>query len=157
MAIQTIFSISLLVGVALSHWRRCPLLVRSAWVLAGNNIACQLAVATTGTYDPVAWFAAIDVVSAVVLLWRPAGRTQAVIGAVYIIQLGLHFAQWPGGVAQYQYLSVMTVAGGCQIVFLFLGAVDNDGHKNRGFGRWRGNHDYAVAHGRGRLEKGQQP
>ena len=157
MTAQTLFAISLLVGVALSHWRRCPLLVRSAWVLAANNIVCQLAVATTGTYDPVLWFAVIDIASAVVLLWQPAGRTQAVIGAVYVMQLGLHFAQWPGGVAQYQYISVLTVAGACQIAFLLLGAVDNDGRKVRGIGDWRGHNDGALAHGASRLEKGRKP
>lgn len=157
MLVQALFASGLLVGIALATWQRCPLLIRSALVLFGNFIACQLAVATTGTFDPVAMFAVIDVASAVVLLWQPAGRTQAAIGAVYLMQLALHLVQWPGGVLQNEYVSVLTVAGGCQIGILLLGAIDHDGRKRRSSGDWRSDHHRAVAHGGVRLEKGQRP
>ena len=155
--VKIAFMLSLLSGVGLAYWRGDALLVRSAWVLLINHIACDAAQDVAGIADPVLWFAAIDTLSAVVLLWQPAGRTQAVIGAVYLVQIGLHFAQYPGGVAQYQYLSVLTVAGACQIAFLIKGAVDGDGRKVRGFGNWRGDHNRAVAHGASGMGKRQQP
>jgi hypothetical protein len=156
-AVKLVFMLGLLSGVGLAYWRGNALLVRSAWVLLLNHVACDAAQDVTGLSDPTLWFAAIDTLSAVVLLWQPAGRTQAVIGAVYVVQIGLHFGQYPGGVAQYEYLSVLTVAGACQIASLIMGAVDGDGRKVRSFGDWRGNHDRALAHGAGGLEKGRKP
>lgn len=147
MLVQTIFAMGLLVGVALSVWRGCPLLTRSALVLGGNWVACEVAVIATGAFDPVVWFIFIDTVAAIVLLWRPAGKTQAAIGAVYVMQIGLHIAQWPGGVAVGQYLSVLTVGGSLQIAFLILGAVDGDGRKVRSDGLGRGPDGRFVAHG----------
>lgn len=158
MIVQTIYALGLLVGVALSHWRRCPLLLRSAYVLALNRIACGVAVATTGDYAPVGWFAAIDIASAYVLLLQPAGRTQAIIGFVYIMQMALHCVQWPGGVGDYAYLSVLTVGGSLQIAFLLLGAIDGDGRRKVGSdGDIRGGSDVSIPHGAASVARRESP
>jgi hypothetical protein len=156
MMMQAVFALALLVGVGLAVHRRCPLLVRSAIVLAANLALSNVAVAATGRYDPVAWFIVIDTLSALVLLWHPAGRTQAAIGMVYIMQLALHFVQWPGGVAEYEYLSVLTVGGGLQIAFLIWGAVDGDGRKVRDIGAGRSVADVPVADGATRVAQRRQ-
>jgi hypothetical protein len=152
---EIIFVLGLLVGTAFAIWRRCPLLTRSACVLAANWVACECAKAGTGVYDPTLWFIVIDAVSAAVLLLHPAGRTQAAIGAVYVLQLGMHAAQYPGGVAVTGYLSVLTVGGSLQIAFLILGAIDGDGRRKARSSPYRGgDHDGALADGGTGLEKG---
>jgi hypothetical protein len=154
MLVESLFAIGLLVGVALSHWRRCPLLLRSAYVLSLNRIACGIAVVSTGDYAPVGWFAVIDIASAYVLLLHPAGRTQAIIGFVYIMQVALHAVQWPGGAGDYAYLSVLTVGGGLQIAFLVLGAIDGDGRRKVGSDSdIRGGSHVPVAHGAARVAR----
>lgn len=158
MIVEALFAVCLLVGVALSHWRRCPLLLRSAYVLAFNRIACGVAVASTGDFAPVGWFAAIDIASAYVLLMQPAGRTQSIIGFVYIMQVALHCVQWPGGVGDYAYLSVLTVGGSLQIVFLLLGAIDGDGRRKvRGDGDIRNGGNVSVSHGATRMARREGP
>jgi hypothetical protein len=158
MIVETLFALGLLVGVALAHWQRCPLLLRAAYVLAFNRVLCGVAVASTGDYAPVGWFAMIDFVSAAVLLLPPAGKTQSAIGIVYIIQLALHCVQWPGGVGDYAYLSVLTVGGSLQIAFLIVGAIDGDGRRKvRGDGDFRGGDHRVGAPGAARLARRKGP
>lgn len=144
---QTIFAVGLLVGVAAAIYRRCPLLLRAALVLAANAAACNMAAATTGSYNPVVWYAAIDIVSAVVMLWQPAGRTQAIIGRIYIVQLGLHYGHWAGGLHDvHGYTQMLAVGGALQIAFLVMGAINGDGRKVSYRGAGGGGDDLAVAH-----------
>lgn len=126
----TIFAVGLLVGVAAAIYRRCPLLLRSALVLCANAVACNMAQVVTGTFNPVASFVAIDIASAVIMLWQPAGRTQAIIGRIYIVQLGLHYGHWAGGLHDvHGYTQMLAVGGALQIAFLFMGAINGDGRK----------------------------
>jgi hypothetical protein len=157
MLIQMLFTLGLLVGVALAHHEHCPLLVRSAWVLAANFLACNLVAIAAGTHAPVVWLFLIDVVSAIVMLWHPAGRTQAILGAVYVVQLGLHYVFWaaaPAGAAAF-YLSMLNVGGGIQIAFLIMGAINGDGRKVHDGGRRSGRRDgVPVPVGAARVEPG---
>lgn len=144
---QTIFAVGLLVGVAAAFYRQCPLLLRSAAVLCGNAVACNMAAVATGSFNPVAWYASIDLVSAVVMLWQPAGQTQAILGRIYIVQLGLHYGHWYGGMHDvHGYTQMLAVGGALQIAFLLAGAINGDGRKmldRRGAGRGDG---VVVAH-----------
>lgn len=144
---SAIFAVGLLVGVAAAIYRRCPLLLRSAAVLSANALACNLAQVATGLNNPVLAFACIDIVSAVIMLWQPAGRTQAILGRIYIVQLGLHYGHWAGGMHDVGgYWQMLAVGGALQIAFLIMGAINGDGrkvHSGRGAG---GNHNMAVAH-----------
>lgn len=143
---QTIFAIGLLVGVAVAIYRRCPLLMRAAAVLAANAVACNMAAATTGSFNPVAWYATIDIVSAVVMLWQPAGRTQAILGRIYIVQLGLHYGHWAGGMHDvHGYTQMLAVGGTLQIAFLIGGAINGDGRKVPGGRAGGGGDGLAVA------------
>ena len=144
---QAIFAVGLLVGVAAAIYRRCPLLLRSAVVLCGNAVACNMAAAATGSFNPVPWYAAIDIASAVVMLWQPAGRTQAIIGRIYIVQLGLHYGHWAGGMHDVGgYTQMLAVGGALQIAFLVMGAINGDGRKVHSGRDHRGDHGLAVAH-----------
>jgi hypothetical protein len=156
MAVQAIYAVGLLVGCLLAFQNRCPLLIRSALVLAGNFIACNLVVATLSDYAPVAWFLFIDVACALILLWQPTGRTPAMLSLVYFAQLGLHYAHWAAGGAgdTNGYLSMLTVGGGLQIVFLIMGAANGDGRKI-GRGRGSGRHNGVdIASGYARAKAG---
>lgn len=154
---QAIFAVGLLVGVATATYRRCPLLIRAAAVLAANAIACNVAAATTASYNPVLAYACIDVLSAIVMLWQPAGRTQAIIGRIYILQLGLHYGHWAGGLHDVQgYTQMLAVGGALQIAFLMAGAINGDGRKIRGGRIVGGGHGMAVAAVRARNAEGPQ-
>lgn len=155
MLTQTIFAVGLLVGCLYAVHNRCPLLMRSAAILAANFIACNLAVVATGDEGPVAWFMLFDVISAILLLWHPTGRTPAILARVYFVQLGLHYAHWASGSADvWGYVTMLTVGGGLQIAFLIMGAVNGDGRKIRHRGGRRGDNGMAVAGLRSRLEAG---
>jgi len=151
------FALGLCAAIILCHARQDGLLRRSAYVLAGNYVACNAAVQISGSHDPVIWFAAIDAASAVVMLWHPAARVQAIIGAIYVMQLGVHFAQWPGGTAVGGYVNILSVGGGLQIVFLIMGAIYGDGRKSCIGGGVRGGDDRALAHGSARVGKRSGP
>lgn len=155
MLVQTIYAVGLLVACLLACQNRCPLLIRSAVVLAANFIACNLVVLTSGMATPVGWFLFFDVASAFVLLWQPTGRTPAILARVYFVQLGLHYAHWASGSDAWGYLTMLTLGGGLQIAFLIMGAVNGDGRKVRGRIDRSGHNDLAVASIGTRVEEGQ--
>ncbi len=155
--VQTVFAIGLLVGCLFAVRHGCPLLLRSALVLAANFIACNLSVIAADDVAPVAWFMFFDVASAIVLLWQPTGRTPAILARVYFVQLGLHYAHWASGsVDTWGYLTMLTVGGGLQIAFLLLGAINGDGRKIRGRRDSGSNNGLAVAGIGPRLETGAE-
>ena len=142
MLVQMLYTVGLLLAVALAHHERCPMLVRAAWVLAANFIACNLAAVATGRFAPVEWLLVIDVASAIVMLWHPAGRTQAVLGIVYIVQLGVHAVHWAADIGDGSviYLTMLNAGGGLQIAFLLWGAINGDGRREVGRAGGRGSH-----------------
>ncbi len=157
MLVQTIFAVGLLVGAAFSVHCRCPLLLRSALVLAVNFIACNLAVVAANDAAPVAWFMFFDVASAIVLLWQPSGYTPAILARVYFVQLGLHYAHWASGsVDTWGYNTMLTLGGGLQIAFLIMGAVNGDGRKIRNGRNRSSDNGMAVAGVRSHLEAGAE-
>jgi hypothetical protein len=155
--ITLLTTLGLLVGVAASYQRRCPLLTRAACVLAANFIACKMAVIATGDYAPIPWLLFIDVASAFAMLWHPAARTQAILGIVYIFQIALHTVHWGAGLQEHViiYLSMLNVGGGLQIAFLILGAVNGDGRKVGGRGGDSGGAGHIMSHGVARAAGGQ--
>jgi hypothetical protein len=149
MVITLLTTLGLLVGVAASYERRCPLLVRAAVVLAMNFIAGKLAVIVTSDYAPIPWLLFIDTASAFAMLWQPASRTKTILGIIYIFQIVFHALFW--GAALHDtaiiYLSMLNVGGGLQIAFLIMGAVNGDGRKAGGPRNHRGRLGRAVPHG----------
>lgn len=125
------FSVSYLACIALAHHRNCMLLVRAAWVLSANFAFNNLAIVASGRDAPVEWLLFIDVASAIVMLWHPAAKTQAILGMVYGAQIVMHTVHWaagfPGGA--WFYLLMLNVGGGLQIAFLLHGAVNGDGRR----------------------------
>jgi hypothetical protein len=64
-----------------------------------------------GTFTPWVWTTMIDTIAAAVILWHPAGRWQAVIGATYVLQIACHsaFAAWSWGAHSY-WLTLTAIA-----------------------------------------------
>lgn len=131
MFIPMLFTIGLLLCIAVAHKQRCPLLVRAAWVMAANFLFGILSTVATGRAAPVEWLLFIDVASAIVMLWHPGARTQAILGMVYAAQIVMHAVHWaagfPGGA--WFYILMLNVGGGLQIAFLLHGAVNGDGQR----------------------------
>lgn len=44
----------------------------------------------TGSYTPWAWFTAVDTIAAAIILIRPAGKVQGLIGVCFLVQLAQH-------------------------------------------------------------------
>lgn len=133
-----LFTVALLVGTALSVYCRCPLLIRSAAVLMANQVLCWVVALSEGSISPSLHYLVIDAVSAWVLLWHPRGLTQARIGIVFAVQLGLHFCQWASGFDPQLYVRFLYIGGGMQIAFLISGAINGDGRTVRRGRRRRG-------------------
>lgn len=83
---------------------RLPPMARTALVIAGNWVVNTGYVWATGLYDPWFWFILTDTVSAQLVLYQPAGKTQSLIGWTYISQIIMHgiyaisnpvLAAWP--------------------------------------------------------------
>jgi hypothetical protein len=105
-------------------------LTRTGLVLVGNWLVLLAVVKFTGSLEPVAWFLVIDFLSALAVLWHPASRPQAAIGLVYMVQIGVHFARYPGGgPGALEYLNLLALGGWLQIAFLMMGAVDGTARK----------------------------
>jgi hypothetical protein len=55
-----------------------------AWVLNWGYVTL------TGSYTPWAWFTAVDAIAAAVILIRPAGKIQGLIGVCFLVQIAQH-------------------------------------------------------------------
>lgn len=128
-------------------------LTRTGLVLVGNWLVLLFAVKITGRLDPVLWFLIADFVCAVGVLWHPASRPQAAIGLIYMVQIGIHFARFPGGGAGlHEYLNLLALGGWLQIAFLIMGAVDGTARKITIGRDRRGDADTALEAGATRVE-----
>jgi hypothetical protein len=132
-------------------------LMRTGSVLICNWLVLLAVVTATGKHDPVAWFLVVDFLSALLVLWHPASRPQAAIGLIYMVQIGVHFARYPGGGAgTTEYLQLLALGGWLQIAFLILGAVDGTARKVTAGDDRRGHAGTAVAAGAARVEAGAE-
>lgn len=110
---------------------------RTALVLFFNWLVNTLFVLTTQVYDPWAFFLAVDALSAMVLLYQPAGRVQAVVGGLYMAQIMTHgiygacknFAA--PSLSVDNYLQILDMLGFVQLILL---------------GGWAGGHWVRVAY-----------
>lgn len=102
-------------------------LSRTALVLAANAAVGTGYVMLTGIYDPWLFFAVIDSASAAIVLHRPAGRMQAIIGTSYLCQITVHLAYGlvDNSLAQQEYWMVLTVVAFIQLVIVLLWAGGN--------------------------------
>lgn len=57
-----------------------------AWVLNWGYVTL------TGSYTPWAWFTAVDAIAAAIILIRPAGKVQGLIGVCFLVQIAQHVA-----------------------------------------------------------------
>ncbi len=76
-------------------WKRTAArlqLWRVAFVLAANWYAGALFVRLSGDYTPWLFSLALDVLAAVAIMYRPAGRVQGIIGLTYFFQIAGHIA-----------------------------------------------------------------
>jgi hypothetical protein len=92
---------------------------RCASVLMLNWLAGYCFNAWFGTFTPWAWSALIDTVSAVVILWHPAGRAQAILGGSYVAQLVCHFLYAATSIwTQHEYWQALTFIAWAQLAVL---------------------------------------
>lgn len=65
-------------------------IVRAIMVLLLNWVAGMIFVSLTGWTDCWPFNIAIDTSASVAVLWRPAGRMQALLGVSYCVQIAMH-------------------------------------------------------------------
>jgi len=96
---------------------------RTAFIMLGNWVVCQIFVELSGNYTPWSWFWAMDLIAAAAVLVHPLGRHQQVIGGIYGVMIGWHTAfAWSGNDAGF-YLYGLDFALLMQMVVLFLWGV----------------------------------
>lgn len=119
------FLIGLAVAMLLAYRSGSPGLVRSGLAMAGNLALVWLGTSALGSYAPWSWFIAIDVATAFVVLSHPASRPQAIIGAIYLLQIVVHVAFGAAGSAEHVrlYLDLLAFGGACQLLTLATGAI----------------------------------
>lgn len=108
---------------------------RCASVLLANWVAQFVYNEWAGTFTPWAWFTIVDLLSALVILWKPAGRWQAALGITYVAQIVFHFVYANGGLAQHDYWQVLTNIAWLQL--LLLGVWGYGSGASRFAVRWR--------------------
>lgn len=70
--------------------RQSSSMTRTILAIAGNYVISFAYTWTTKDPDPWPLFMALDFATALVILIRPAGRAQAIIGLTYIMQIAIH-------------------------------------------------------------------
>ena len=130
---------------------------RTALVLGLNWVACMIAIWLVGA-TPWLWLLAIDMATAYAILHPPAGRVQAVIGALLISQVLWHWAfGYVGNVhSSMLYLTALNLGGWLQVGTLLGGATYDKGRRLVAAWRCRRSGSVAAAHVRaGVAERGQ--
>lgn len=133
---QGVYLLALLLVLALVHHVGLPSLVRTGWAMAANLALVWISTWATQSYAPWLWFVAIDIGTAFMVLARPAGRAQALIGAIFVMQIITHIAFGASGTVDNArlYLDLLAFGGGCQLLILATGAIHGRRRKNRSFG-----------------------
>lgn len=123
---------------------------RTAAVVAANVGVNAAFVSATEIHDSAPWYFLVDALSALAILYPPAGRAQAAIGSVYIAQLIMHVVYLVSDprLAENRYWQVLFGLAVVQLVILGGWAGGNHGRRivDR-LGRGRGNSGARV-HGK---------
>lgn len=91
---------------------RCSAVIILNWVLGyAFNEAFS-------TFTPWAWSTILDTISAIIVLWHPAGRWQALIGVTYALQLICHYAFALARWHPHDYWFVLTAIAWVQLMIL---------------------------------------
>lgn len=67
-------------------------MMRTAAALLGCLIVNRLHFLFTHEYVPYGWYIIVDTITAAIVLARPAGRVQAMIGTTYLAEISFHVA-----------------------------------------------------------------
>jgi hypothetical protein len=120
------FAIAVIAAICIARLYGPPSLCRTAWALAGNMLAIWAAQYASGSYTPWQAFLIIDVITAYIVLAHPAGRTQALIGAIYVAQIIAHVAFGAAKAASCGglYMDLLAFGGVCQLLILATGAIN---------------------------------
>lgn len=134
-------------------------LKRTAWALAGGCVASIGAQLVTGKPDPWLAFLLIDAATAWVVLHRPAGRVQALIGGLLIGQVLWHAAYgYVGNIqGQHVYLAALNTGGFIQVAILFGGATYDKGRGLLAARRDRVDRQQIASHGNASVETRGKP
>ena len=118
---------------ALAAWARGGEgLRRTAVALVANWALVMTGQVITGAYAPWGWFLILDLATAFVVVWHPAGRPQALIGGVLVLQVLVHlaFGAAPGhGDNVRAYLDIIGAGGWLCIASLAWGALHGPGKR----------------------------
>jgi len=76
--------------VLISNRGEAPAMLRTIVAIGFNSLLANTYTAVTSDSDPWWLFMVLDLISATVILFQPAGRIQAVIGATYLAQIMMH-------------------------------------------------------------------
>lgn len=118
---------------------------RCASVIIANWVAQFVYNDWLGTFTPWGWFTIIDAISAIVILWMPAGRWQAILGGTYVAQIVCHFIYAKGGLVQHDYWQVLTNIAWLQLIL--LGVWGYGSGASRFAVRWRSEHPHKTHNG----------
>ena len=118
---------------------------RCASVIIVNWIAQFVYNDWAGTFTPWVWFTLIDLLSGMVILWKPAGRWQAALGITYGAQIVCHFIYAKGGLVQHDYWQVLTNIAWLQLIL--LGVWGYGSGASRFAVRWRSEHPHKTHNG----------
>lgn len=118
---------------------------RCASVLIANWVAQYVYNDLAGTFTPWVWFAFIDLLSGLVILWKPAGRWQAILGGTYAVQIVCHFVYANGGFGQHDYWQILTAIAWAQL--MILGVWGHGSAISRFRIRWRTEHSQRPHNG----------
>lgn len=96
---------------------------RTAAVLFANWTINTAFVLTFKIYDPWAWYIATDTLSAAIVLYRPAGKPQSMIGGLYMAQIVMHCVYGAleisrKAIAENSYWQVLTALAFVQLLVL---------------------------------------
>lgn len=104
---------------------------RTAMTLAANWAVNTAFVIATEIYDPWLWFMLIDTLSARIILHQPADKPQAIIGALYMVQITVHAIYFAstGVLAEPHYWQVLIALAFVQLIILggWLGVYHSGG------------------------------
>ena len=118
---------------------------RCASVIIANWVAQYVYNDWAGIFTPWVWFTLIDLLSGLVILWKPAGRWQAILGGTYAAQIVCHFVYANGGFAQHDYWQILTSIAWAQL--LILGVWGHGSAFARLRIRWRAEHPHKTHNG----------
>ncbi len=90
MSIYWPFMLALAVVAFVAFGRDHAPLTRTTWAVLANWVVNTAFVMASGVYDPFWLFLAVDVATAAIILVRPAGFIQALLGTTYLVQVAMH-------------------------------------------------------------------